>query len=147
MFPCTALHHALLEWQKNIDVHSKPSKIKLNEDRPDRSKYFTHKNDGGKNVSCCAVTGPKWLTAAGDADTYTCLLTTWNTLPESYQRRVYNNTLATVKCQIQQAENPIPSMVISVEPVRVDNAILLDCLTSEVALGEPEFGSTEQISR
>jgi hypothetical protein len=69
-------------------------------------------------------------------------MNTWNTLPESYQLRVYNNTLATVKCQIQQAENPTPAVVISVEAARVDNAILLDYSTSEVALEEPEIGST-----
>jgi hypothetical protein len=56
---------------------------------------------------------------------------------------VYNNTLATVKRQIQQAENPTPAMVISVEAARVDNAILLQYLTSEVALDEPEIGSTD----
>jgi len=70
-------------------------------------------------------------------------MNTWNTLPESYQQRVYNNTLATVKRQIQQGENPTPVVVISVEAVRVDNAILLDYLTSEVALEEPEIGSTD----
>jgi hypothetical protein len=57
---------------------------------------------------------------------------------------VYNNTLATVKRQIQQAENPTPAVVISVEAARVDNAILLDYLTSEVALEEPEIGSTDR---
>ena len=41
-------------------------------------------------------------------------MNTWNTLPESYQPRVYNNTLPTVKRQIQQAENPTPAVVISV---------------------------------
>ena len=56
---------------------------------------------------------------------------------------VYNNTLATVKRQIQQAENPTPAVVISVEAARVDNAILLDYLASEVALEEPEIGSTD----
>ena len=71
-------------------------------------------------------------------------MNTWNTPPESYQQRVYNNTLATVKHQIQQAENPTPAMVISVEAARVDNAILLDNLTSEVGLEEPEIGSTDQ---
>jgi hypothetical protein len=70
-------------------------------------------------------------------------MNTWNTLPESYQQRVYNNTLATVKRQIQQAENPTPAVVISVEAARVDNAILLDYLTSEVAIEEPEIGSTD----
>jgi len=34
-------------------------------------------------------------------------------------------------------------VVISVEATRVDNAILLDYLTSEVALEEPEIGSTD----
>jgi hypothetical protein len=55
---------------------------------------------------------------------------------------VYKNTLATVKRQIQQAENPTPAAVISMEAARVDNAILVDYLTSEVALEEPEIGST-----
>jgi len=66
-----------------------------------------------------------------------------NTLPKSYQQRVYNNTLATVKPHIQQAENRTLGVVISVEAARVDNAILLDYLPSEVALEEPEFGSTD----
>jgi len=70
-------------------------------------------------------------------------MNTWNTLPESYQQRVYTNTLATVKRQIQQAENPTPAVVISVEAAHVDNAIHLDYLTSEVALEEPEIGSTD----
>jgi len=52
-------------------------------------------------------------------------MNTWNTLPESYQHRVCNNTLATVKFQIQQVENPTPALVISVEAARVDNAIVL----------------------
>jgi hypothetical protein len=73
---------------------------------------------------------------------------TGSKLPESSgivvsQQRVYNNTLATVKRQIQQAENPTPAVVTSVEAARDDNAILLDCLTSEVALEKPEIGSTD----
>jgi len=56
---------------------------------------------------------------------------------------VYNNTLATVKRQIQQAENPTPAVVISTDAASVDNAILLDYLTSEVALEEPEIGSND----
>jgi len=56
---------------------------------------------------------------------------------------VYKNTLATVKRQIQQAENPTPAAVINTEAARVSNAILLDYLTSEVALKEPEIGSTD----
>jgi hypothetical protein len=70
-------------------------------------------------------------------------MNTGNTLPESYQQRVYKNTLATVKCQIQQAENPTPATVISTEAAHVDYAILLDNLTSEVALEEREIGSTD----
>jgi hypothetical protein len=84
----------------------------------------------------------KLLISPGVADTYTFLMNTWNTLPESYQQRVYNNTLAPVKHQIQQAENPMTAMVISVEATRIDNAILFDYLASEVALEEPEIGST-----
>jgi len=143
MFTCTALRLALLEWQNNQGVHPKASKSKLKADRPDRSNYFNCKNDGGKIVSCCAVTCRKLLTSPGVADTYTFLMNTWNTLPESYQQRVYINTLATVKRQIQQSENPTPAVVISVEAARVDNSILLDNLTSEVALVEPEIGSTD----
>jgi hypothetical protein len=143
MFTCTALRHALLEWQKNKGVHPKASKSKLKVDRPDRTNYFNHRNDGGKIASCCAVAGRKLLTSPGVADTYTFLMNTWYRLPESYQQRVYNNTLATVKSQIQQAENPTPAVVVSVEAARVDNAILLDYLAPEVALEEPEIGSTD----
>jgi len=71
-------------------------------------------------------------------------MNTWNTLPESYQERVYIYTLATVKCQIQQVVNPTPVEVISREAAPVDNAILRDYLTSRVALEEPEIGSTDQ---
>jgi len=145
MFTCTALRHALLEWQKNKGVHPNASKSKLKADRPDRSNYFNYMDDAGKNASFCAATGRKLLTSPGLADTYAFLMNTWNTLLESYQQRVYNNTLATVKRQIQQAENPTPAVVISLEAAHVDNAILLDYLTSEVALKEPEIGSTDPI--
>jgi hypothetical protein len=70
-------------------------------------------------------------------------MNTWITLPESYQQRVYNITLATFKGQIQQAENPTPAVMISVEAAPVDNAILLDYLTCEVALEEPDIASTD----
>jgi len=85
----------------------------------------------------------KLLTSGGVADTYRFLIDTCNTLPECYQQNVYNNTLATAKRQIQQAENPTPAVVICVEAVRVDNAILVDHLISEVALEEPEIRSTD----
>jgi hypothetical protein len=54
------------------------------------------------------------FTLPGVADIHTFLMNTWNILPESYQQRVYKNTPATVRCQIQQAENPTPAMVIGV---------------------------------
>jgi len=143
MFTCTALRHALLEWQKTKGVLLKASKSKLKADRPVRTNYFNYKDNGGKNASCCAATGRKLLTSPGVADTYTFLMNTWNTLLVSYQQRVYNNTLAPVKHQIQQAENLMPVMVITVEAANVDNAILLDYLNSEVALEESVIGSTD----
>jgi len=85
MFTCTALRHALLEWQKNKGVHPKASKSQLKADRPDRLNYFNYKNDGGKNASCCAAMGRKSLTSTGIADTYAFLMNTWNTLLQSYQ--------------------------------------------------------------
>jgi len=143
MFSCTALRHALLEWPKNEGVHLKAFKSRRKADKPDRSNYFNYKNDGGKNASCCAAIGHKLLTLSGVALPYTFMMNTWNTLPETYQQRVYKNTLATVNRQIQQAENPMPAVIISVEVARVDNAILPDYLISEVALEEPEIGSTD----
>jgi len=87
--------------------------------------------------------GCKLLTSPGIQDMYIFFMNTWNTLPESYQQRVYTNTLVTVKRQILQTENSTPAMVISVEAAHVDTAILLDYLTSEVAHEEPEIGSTD----
>jgi hypothetical protein len=83
------------------------------------------------------------LTSLGVADTYTFLMNTWNTLPERYQQRVYNNILATVKHQIQQAENPTPALLISMEGARVDNDILLEYVAPEVRCEEPEIGRTD----
>jgi len=85
----------------------------------------------------------KLLSLPGAADTYILLMNTWNTLPESYQQRVSNNTLATVKCQIQQAENPTHALVISMETAPIDYTIRLDYLTSKVALEEPVIGSAD----
>jgi hypothetical protein len=143
MFTCTVLHHALLQWQKNKGVHPKAYKSKLKADRPDRSNYFSHTNEGGKDASCSTATGRNLLTSPGVADMYTFLMNTWYTLLENYIQRLYNNPLATVKHQIQQAENPKPAMVISLEAGRVDHAILLDYLSSEVAPVEAEIGSTD----
>jgi hypothetical protein len=126
IFTCTALRHALLEWQKNKGVHLKASKSMLKADRHDPSNFFNYMNDGGKNASCCTATGRKLLPLPGIANMYTFLMNTWNTLPESYQQTVYRNTTPPVKRRIQQEENQSPIMVISVEAERVDNAILLD---------------------
>jgi hypothetical protein len=142
MLTSTALRHALLEWQKLKGIHPKASKSKLNADRPDRSNYFNHKNEGGKNVSCCAATVRKLITLPGIGDTYSFLMNTWNTLPESYQQRVYNNPLATVKQLIEQAENPTPAVLISMEAAHVDNTNLLDYLASAVVLEETEIRGT-----
>jgi hypothetical protein len=87
--------------------------------------------------------GRKLLTLTAVTDTYRYLMNICYTLPESYQQSWYNNTLATVTHQIQQAENPTPAVVISVEAARDYNANLLDYLSSEVALEEPEIRSTD----
>jgi hypothetical protein len=68
MFSGTALHHALLEGQKNKGVHPKASKSKLKADRPDRSNHFNYKNDCGKIASCCAATARKLSISPGAVD-------------------------------------------------------------------------------
>ena len=85
----------------------------------------------------------KFLTSPSIADTYSFVVNTWNTLPESYRQKVYKNTLATVKGHIQQAENPTPTTVSHIEAAHFDNAILLDYLTSKVALEEPDIACTD----
>jgi hypothetical protein len=128
----------------NKGVLPKASKLKLKADRPDRSNYFNYKNDGGKNTFCCAAIGPKLLSLPGVADTYTFLINTWNTLPKSFQQMVYNNSHAIVKRQIQQVENPMPTVFIRVEAGCDDNDFLLHYLTSEVAHEEADIGSTDR---
>ena len=143
MITCTALRHALLEWQKNKGVPPKASKSKLKANRPDRSNYFNYKTDGGKDASCCPAMGRKISTSPGVGDMYTFLMNTWNTQPESSQQTAYTSTLATVRRQIQQAANPTPAEVISTEAVCVDHALPVVYWTSEVPLVEPEIGSTD----
>jgi hypothetical protein len=143
MFTSTTLRHTLLEWQRNKYFYPKGPKSKLKEDRPDPTNNFNYLNDGGENTSCCPATGRKLLTLPGIADRYTFLINTWITLPESNQQQVYKDTLATVKGQIQQVQNRKPAVVISVEAGRVGNAILLDYLTSDVALEKSEIGRTD----
>jgi len=130
-FTCTVLRNDLMEWQENKGGHPKASKSKLKADRPDRSNYFNFKTDSVKNTSCCSATGRKLRTSPGIADTYPFLMNTSNSPPQSYKQRLYKNTLAIAKRQIQQAENPTPAMVISMGAEPVDNAILHDYLTSE----------------
>jgi len=94
MFTCTGvLRHAPLEREKNKGIHPKASKSKLTAHRPDCLNYFNYKNDSGKNTSCCAARGRKLSTSPGVADTYAFFRNTWNTLPESYQQRVYKTLL------------------------------------------------------
>jgi len=124
-------------------VHPKSSKSMLKADRPEHSNIFNHKNDSGKIASCWAVTGCKLLTSPAVAARYRFLMPIWNTLRESYQQRVYNNTHSTVKSQINPAENQTPTVVISMDGAHVNNAILLKYLASKVALEELEIGSTD----
>jgi hypothetical protein len=56
---------------------------------------------------------------------------------------VYNITLAIVMGQIRQVENPMPSVVISLEAAPFHNGMLHEHLTSKVALEEPEIRSTD----
>jgi hypothetical protein len=111
--------------------------------RTDRSNYFNYKNDTGKNASYYTTMDHKLFTSPGIADMNTLMINTWNTPPERYQQRVYKNTLAIIKHQIAPVENPIPAVVVSVKAAGVDNAILLDYLSSKVALEEPEIGRTD----
>jgi hypothetical protein len=83
------------------------------------------------------------FSSPGVADMYTFWMNRCNTQPESYQQRVYKNTLATFKHQIRQADNHTPAVVITIEAACVVNLILLDYLTSKVALEEPEIGGTD----
>ena len=123
-------------------VQRNPSKSKLNVDSHYHSNYLNYMNRGVRIISYFATTGHQLLTSPDIADMYTSWMNTWNTLPESYQQRVYKNTLATGKNHIQQAENPMPALVISVDSASVDNAILLGYLTSEVVHEESEIRST-----
>jgi len=143
MFTCTALSHAPLEWQQNTSVHPKAYKSKLKLDKPNRSNIFNYENGGGKNPLCCTGMGIKLVTLPGISDKDTYMMNTWNTVLESYQQTVYENTLATVKRQIQHAENPIPAVFIRVEAMCVDNSILLHNLTFEVGIEEPAIGCTD----
>jgi hypothetical protein len=142
MITCTALCHSLLEWQMKNGVHAKAAQTNLRVDRADPSNYFNYKAGGGKKTSCCAAMSRELLTSPGAADTYTFLINTSTTLPDSYQLWVYKNTSAAVKRQIQQAETPTPAVVISVTVVHVANAILLDDLSSELALVQLEIRKT-----
>jgi len=71
------------------------------------------------------------------------LINASNSLPESYQQRLYEYTIAVVQPQIQQVENTIRTMAISVEAAHVDSAIHLDYMTSKVVLEEPQIRSTD----
>jgi len=136
------LRHPFRKWQKNKVDHPNASKPKLNAGRPDHSNYFNYKNDAGKDISCCVATGHKLLTMPGVGETYTILMNTWNTQPESCQPRVYTSTTAIFKRQIRQAENSTPAVINRMDAGCIDNGILLNYLTSEVALEDLVIGST-----
>ena len=56
---------------------------------------------------------------------------------------MFENTLATVKCELQLAENTTLGEVISTEAAHVDIASIHDYLTSKVAFEEPEIGRND----
>jgi len=91
------------------------------------------------NASCHNATDCKLLTLPGIAATYTLLLNICDTVLESNKQRVYTNTHATAKHQIQLAGSPMPAMVISMKAARDHNSSPLDYLTSKVAHEEPEI--------
>jgi hypothetical protein len=64
------------------------------------------------------------LKSPGVADTDTSVMNPWNTLPESYQQRVYKNTLRTVKRQIKHDENPTLAVVINVGVELINIAVV-----------------------
>jgi len=70
-------------------------------------------------------------------------MNTCSTLPESYQQRMYEISLATIKHQIQQAENSQPALVNSMGEWHVGSDIILDYLTYEVVLEKPVIRSTD----
>jgi len=115
----------------------------LKPDRGDCSKYYNYKKVRGMTTSCCAAMSRKVSTLRGIAPTYTFMMNTWITLPESYKQRVYKYPHAAVNHQIRRMENPMPAVVISVDAACVDIAILPDYLTSKVRLEEPEIRSTD----
>jgi hypothetical protein len=69
-------------------------------------------------------------------------MNTWNTQLESCQLRVYQNTPATFQRQIRQGENPTAAVIFCMDAGCVGNAILLNNLTSEVALDDPVIRTT-----
>jgi hypothetical protein len=64
------------------------------------------------------------LKSPGVADTDTSVMNPWNRLPESYQLRVYKNTLHTVKRQIKHDENPTLAVVINVGVELINIAVV-----------------------
>jgi hypothetical protein len=83
--------------------------------------------------------GHTWLTYPAFEDTYRFLENSWYALLESYQQRLNSNSLATVERMSQHADNPALPMVISLQVACVNNAILLDNLTSQMAIEETEI--------
>jgi len=106
-----ALHRAMLGWsgkRKKVFIQKLASQSWMRKDVIARATSWTRMMLV-RSHPVALTTGRMLLTSPGVADRYTFLINTWNTLPESYQQWVYKNTLATVKHQIQQAENPTPA--------------------------------------
>lgn len=88
------------------------------------SRLLDQQNDGGKNASCSPGIVVKLLPSSGIAETATFLMNTGNTLLESYQQRLFENTLTTGNSQIQQADNLTLDGVISTDTVHGNDDIL-----------------------
>ena len=68
-------------------------------------------------------------------------MNTWNVLPPPYRRRVHQNTLATVKKRILDADTTVANAPISTKAAQVDEQLLARFLTTDAPLEEPKIGS------
>ena len=91
---CTALYHALMEWEKNKAAPlQKPDTIESSGwKRGEWEYYFTQLNDGGLFSQIVTAT-PIFLHSP---EIYTQLMNTWNGLPPHYWKKV----LATVRASL-----------------------------------------------
>jgi len=94
-----ALHCAMLSWsgkRTKVFIRKLPSQSRKQTDLVARATLTTSKMVVRTHPAALRMS----LTSPGIADTYKLLMNTCNTLPGSYQQRLYKNTLATVKHHI-----------------------------------------------